>query len=299
MNTVQSPMMVRLKNVLYLTDFSGPSEAALPFAAALGRKYGAKVHALHVLVPHVSGQSSPVFGAIGVEAEEDTARGEIRRVDSQLIGLDHEAIVERGPGVWPIVARAIQERRIDVLVVGTQGRGGAQRFVLGSVAEEIFRCSPVPVLTIGPAVRSGSHDGARFGRILFVTDFTPDAASAIPYAVSLARENDARLILAHVMPYPDPNKEGGRFEMSVAEVIHHLYETVPKDANLPLLPGVAVEFGETSERIVKVAKERNAHLIVVGIRSARGRVDAATHFGRGIAHQVVACSPCPVLTVRE
>jgi nucleotide-binding universal stress UspA family protein len=52
--------------------------------------------------------------------------------------------------------------------------------------------------------------------------------------------------------------------MSVAEVIRHLYETVPMDANLPLLPEVAVEFGETTERIVKVAKERNAHLIVLG-----------------------------------
>jgi len=86
--------------------------------------------------------------------------------------------------------------------------------------------------------------------------------------------------------------------MSVAEVIHQLYETVPKDANLPLLPEVAVEFGETPERIVKVAKERNAHLIVLGVRSTRGHVDAATHSGPGMAHQVVACSPCPVLTVR-
>ena len=298
MNMAQGLTTVRVKNALYLTDFSLPSEAALPFAAAISRKYGAKICALHVLVPNLYGETSPEMGALAIEAEEDTAREEIRRVDSQLSGLDHEVIVKIGAGVWPVVAQVIQDHQIDFLVIGTHGRTGAQKLVLGSVAEEIFRRSPVPVLTIGPAVRRAIHSGAHFHRILFATDFMPDAMSAIPYAISLAKENDAKLILMHVMPQPDPTKEDRRFEMSVAEVMHHLYEIVPKDANLSSPPEAVVEFGEASEQIIKAANKRNSDLIVLGVRSARGHLGAATHLGRGIAHRVVVSSACPVLTVR-
>ena len=298
MNMAQGLTVVRLKNTLYLTDFSPASEAALPFAAAIGRKYGAKICVLHVLVPNLCGATSPEMGALAVEAEEDTAREEIRRVDSQLSGLNHEVIVEIGAEVWPAIVQVIQDRQIDLLVLGTHGRTGAQKLVLGSVAEEIFRRSPVPVLTIGPVVRRGTHGGAHFRRILFATDFTPDAMSAIPYAISLAKENDAKLSLIHVMPQPDPTKEDRRFELSVAEVMHHLHETVPKDANLSSPPEAVVEFGEASEQIINAANKRNSDLIVLGVRSARGHLGAATHLGRGIAHRVVVSSACPVLTVR-
>jgi len=264
-------------------------------AAAVGRKYGAKVYALHVVVPGIYGEGTSELEAMPIQAKEEAALEEFRRVGSQFIGLDHEVLEEHGLGVWMIVEKKIQDRRIDLLVLGTRGRNGVRKLAWGSLAGEIFGRSPVPILSIGPAVQSG---GADFRRILFVTDFTPDAAYAIPYAVSLARENDARLILAHVMPHPGAKKSDRPREMSVAEVIHHLYEMVPKDANLPLRPEVAVEFGKTSEQIVKAAKERNIHLIVLGVRCERGYRGSTTHFGGDIAQQVAACSPCPILTIR-
>jgi nucleotide-binding universal stress UspA family protein len=291
---------VKFKNVLYLTDFSQPSEAAFPFAAMVARGYGAKLYAFNVLIPAPYVYTAPDLTELAIEAEEEVARSEMKKIDSQLAGLAHETAVERSPSVWEPVERAIREQNIDLVVLGTHGRTGAQKFLLGSVAEEIFRRSPVPVLTIGPGVVSGSHNGARFHRVLFATDFSPEAAVATPYAISLALKGNARLILLHVVRKIGGRNdaEAGPVEISVAEAIHQLYEIPPKDSGLNEPPEVAVEFGDPAARIVEAAKERGADIIVLGVRDAAGRLGAATHLARSTAHKVVARAPCPVLTVR-
>jgi nucleotide-binding universal stress UspA family protein len=289
-----------VKKILYLTDFSQASEAALPFATACGRRYGANVCALHVLIPAPYVYTTPGLTAAAIEAEEENAHAEIQQVNSQLAGLQHDTIVARGIQVWPTVQQAIQDDDVDLIVLGTHGRTGAQKLLLGSVAEEIFRQSPVPVLTIGPGVRSNVHNGARFHRVLFATDFTPESLAAAPYAVSLAQENQSHLLLLTVMRKPqDLNDSDNRiFELSVAEAIHRLYEILPENAELEFPPQVAVEYGEPADRIVEIAKQRGADLIVLGVRDAAGRLGAATHLGRATAHKVVAHAACPVLTVR-
>ena len=294
MTMVQAPKAVALRNILYLTDFSEPSEAALPFAIAVARNYEGTVHALHILTPVI-----PEVCATAIQADEELAEAEMQKVESQLAGVSHETIMERGIGVWPTVERAIREHNIDLIVLGTHGRTGADKFILGSVAEEIFRRSSVPVLTIGPNVRSGAHNRAQFHRLLFATNFGPESTAAAPYAVSLATENKARLVLIHVMRSPRQRKDSDQklFEISVAEAIHQLHEIVPNN-NEFWPPEVAVEYGEAGEQIVDSAKQRGADLIVLGVRSAAGHLGAATHLERATAHKIVAHAHCPVLTVR-
>jgi nucleotide-binding universal stress UspA family protein len=212
--------------------------------------------------------------------------------------------------LWDAVQKMIEENDIDLIVMGTHGRTGAHKFFMGSVAEEIFRRSPVPVLTIGPHVRSSVHAGGRFHRILFPTDFTAPSQAAAPYAISLVQENNAKLVLLHVMHTLEPpnsdgrNKNGGnererrendqrRFDLSVAEAIHQLYETVPIDADLYFPPQSIVEYGDPAERILSAAKERSSDLIVLGVRDASGHIGAAPHLARATAHKVVAHAPCP------
>jgi nucleotide-binding universal stress UspA family protein len=299
MATVGTKTETKLRNILYLTDFSGPSDAALSFAMMMGRGYGATVHALHILLPTPYPYMGPGLTALALEAEEENAQAEMQKVESQLAGLEHETIVERGVSVWPGVEQAIQVSAIDLIVVGTHGRTGADKLLMGSVAEEIFRRSPVPVLTIGPSVRSGAHNGARFHRVLFATDLTPESLAGAPYAVSLARENQARLVFLLVMRKAEhPTADDKRLhEISAAEAMHRLYEIVPDDVKLEFPPEVAVEFGEPAERIVAAAKERGADLIVLGVRKS-AHIGAATHLERAVAHKVVAHAPCAVLTVR-
>lgn len=300
MQTAAVETKVGLKNILYLTDFSEPSEAALPFVTTIARAYGAKVHALHVFMPTPLPYTTPVATMAALEAEEEAAQLAMRRVESQLAGLAHETAIERGIGVWGAVEQVMNDHTIDLVVLGTHGRTGAEKLLLGSVAEEIFRRSPVPVLTIGPGVRTSVHGAGRFHRVLFATDFTAESLAAAPFAASLARENGARLVLVHVMrePVKRDERERREFDLSVAEAIHRLYETVPKDVELSFPPEFAIEYGVPADRIVEVARDRAADLIVLGVRDAAGHLGAATHLQRATAHKIVAHAHCPVLTVR-
>jgi nucleotide-binding universal stress UspA family protein len=301
MTMVADSSKIILKNILFLTDFSKASEAALPYAAAIARNYGAKVYALNVFVPALYSYTTPELTAAAIQAEEDSARLAMNRVESSLSGLASEAIVERGLDLWPAVDREIKQHGIDLIVLGTRGRTGAKKLLLGSVAEEIFRRSPIPVLTIGPGVCSTVKTGGQFQRVLFATDFSDVSVCAAPYALTLAQENRARLLLLHVMPkrYSRDDKAERRFELSVAEALHKLYDVVPKDAEFYMPPEAAVEYGEPGERIVAAAEERRADLIVLGLHCGTNHIGAATHLERATAHRVVARAVCPVLTVRS
>jgi nucleotide-binding universal stress UspA family protein len=296
---VKASELVQLKNLLYATDFSEPSEFALPFAVALGRRYGATIHALHVLTPTPFASGSFALTGVAFEAETESALAAMQRVEAQLAGLQHSVILERAVDVWSGVEQAIHDNAIDLIILGTHGRTGAQRFLLGSVAEEIFRRSPCPVLTVGPAVRTSTHQGGRFHRILFATDHTRASEAAAPYAISLAENNQARLVLLHVAPAIEPGKNDRKFDLSVAEMIQRLYDTVPPHAQLSIPPEVAIEYGSPAEKIIEAAVQRSADLIVLGVRTAHGHLPSATHVERATAHEIVAYASCPVLTVRE
>jgi nucleotide-binding universal stress UspA family protein len=298
MKTIATGARVTLKNILFLTDFSEPSEVAIQFAIAIAREYEAKGHALHVLTPFPLAFASMESAAAVIDGFEDGAVAEMQRVDSQLVGIPHETVIIRGESVWACVKKILNERRIDLMILGTHGRTGAMKLLLGSVAEEIFRRASVPVLTIGPSVRKGVHNGGRFHRVLFPTDFTPEAEAAAPYAISMAQENEARLLLLHVMQDPDYKGTGTTAQDSVANVMHQLYELVPQGAELWCRPDATVRYGNPAERILEVAAEHDTNLIVLGVRDAAGHLGAATHLERTTAHKVVAHAACPVLTVR-
>lgn len=290
---------ITFKNILYLTDFSQPSEAALPFLASLARAYGSSVHALHVLMPPMFGYTSPALTDPAIEVWEQRAREDMDRVSSYLTGLPHECLIERGGEIWPLVANAIQQRNIDLIVVGTHGRTGAQRLLLGSVAEEIFRMAQAPVLTIGPEVRTEPHNDAKFHRILFATDFTPASVAAVPYAFSLAEEASAKIYTLNVIRERSHAAEKLGSKDSASEAMHGLHELCTEEDAIWCRPHAIVRYGEPGREILNVSRELGADLIVLGVRSGVGHLGAATHAKRATAHNVVAHARCPVLTVAE
>lgn len=298
MTTVETSARILLKNILYLTDFSEPSEAALPFGLAIARSYGAKFHVLHVAVPPAYVYATPEMAAEAIERQEENAEAEMLRVEAQLVGLPHETTVVRGTRVWPALEGAMKDAQIDLVVLGTHGRTGAQKLLMGSVAEEIFRRSPVPVLTIGPQVRRGLHSDARFHGVLFPTDFKTESVHAAPYAISFAQENQAKLVLLHVIPRSEEQAEATPGEVSVADAMYQLQEMIPQGAELWCRPEPVVEYGQPAEKILEATTERGVDLIVLGVRQATGHLSAATHLERSTAHKVVAHAVCPVLTVR-
>jgi nucleotide-binding universal stress UspA family protein len=190
-------------------------------------------------------------------------------------------------------------------VLGTHGRTGLGKLLLGSVAEEILHRASCPVLTIGPNISGGAKLPAfpatvrdlapielDLRQIVLATSLSDNPGALGRTAATLAAEFGARLTLAHVTENYNQKDPG-----AIAIRIRCLRGAVPFDIGLPKVPEAVVEFGSAWGRILKIAADRNADLIVLGARPA---VEAgSTHFPWSTAHHVIAHAICPVLTIRR
>jgi nucleotide-binding universal stress UspA family protein len=181
------------------------------------------------------------------------------------------------------------------VIVGTHGAGAVEKMLIGSGADEIFRKAKVPVLTIGPVTPKEPWYEMEFKNILFATDFVKSAEREAEYAFSLAQENRSRLTLLHVFTHPEAY---GKEELIDME--HNFYtqlrELVPVATEMHCKVDVRVVFGEPTEQILRIAKETNADLIVMG---AKARKSLAGNLPLTKAYRVVCDARCPVLTVRS
>jgi nucleotide-binding universal stress UspA family protein len=299
---------VSLKNILFATDFSDVSEGALPYAAAMSLRYGGMVHVAHVLPETTLVRPSPIdpvtIGSIYEDAHSG-AQEKMQQLSLKIKGFPHHMYIRHGK-VSEVLSEIIREHQIDLLVAGTHGRTGVGKLLLGSVAEEIFRQATCPVLTIGPRAPKLSRSPVRrhdaelapakleFRNILYATDFTPHSLAGASYAFSLAREFRTRLTLLHVIEEYGEHLYGRPGPIDAA--LRKLEDLTPEEAGLRYAPEPIVEFGSPGDRILQAAADRDADLIVLGVRP--GHVDASTHLPWATAHKVVARANCPVLTVR-
>jgi nucleotide-binding universal stress UspA family protein len=298
-----------VRNVLLATDFSSISEAALPYAAAISRHFGSTLHVAHVLsdagLLMMSGGIDYVsLGTIYEDAHTE-AKEKLERITLCLGEMPHRCHVRHGQ-VWKNLAEIVETNRIDLLIVGTHGRSGFGKLLLGSVAEDILRHAVCPVLTVGPQVCGRAKLPALEGKhrdiapvdlelreILYATNFSPDAARSARAAVRLAEEFHAHLTVLHVIEkYSDPGSHPGPME----DGLRHLQELIPENARLQYAPERELEFGSAGENILRVASDREADMIVLGARAALEV--GSTHLPWSTAHHVLAHAHCPVLTVR-
>ena len=289
---------IALKNILLLTDFSEPSATALQYATLMARGYGAKVTVLHAVVSSMYTYMAGEMSASVLDAEDETAQKEMGKIQAQLAGLPNEVIIRRDTAVWPSLTKVLHEQEIDLIVLGTHGRTGLKKVIFGSTAEEVFRRTTVPVLTVGPAVRRPAHSGAQFQCVLFATDFNSVSNVAASYAMSLAQENQSRLVLLHVLPSPKLGKGNGSVDLSVAEALHRLQDVRPRDEELWCPPEPVVEHGKPGDQILATAERRGADLIVLGVRGMDRPAELAARTDRATAYEVIAHASCPVLTLR-
>lgn len=299
---------VAIKNLLFATDFSEASEAALPYLTAIGQRYGSTLHLVHVLPDVVflrpGAPDAAIIGSIYEDAHS-SALDKMQRLEQHLNGIPQQTHIRHG-ATCQVLASLVKEHDIDLLVVGTRGRTGLGKLAMGSVAEELLRTVPCPVLTVGPKAVSGipharPNDGAAsspvdFRRILYATDLKQVSAEAVAYAVSLEREFGARLALLHVI-----ENYGERLSESpnpIDTALHRLGELVPPDCGLEHPPELLAQFGPAAESILQTAVEREADLIILGTRPGRRHLGASTHFVRTVAHRIIVGANCPVLTVQ-
>lgn len=286
-----------VRNILYVTDFSQTSEAALPFAIAVARKYSARIHALHAMPLARCAAAASGTGATRTVADIDLPRGKMEKLGAKLADVPHETTIAHGATAWEVVQQATKDANADLVVLGTHVGSNPSMILTGSASDEIVRRSPVPVVSVGPAVREIFHGQIEPRRVLFATDFTSDSVAAAPYAIKWAQDSDAPLTLLHVLRSGDVHSTERYPVVSVAEAIHHLYGTVSEKSNFWRRPDVSVEYGEPASKISELAERSGADLIVLGARHASRRFGTAERLARNTVYQVVAASSCPVITI--
>ncbi len=287
---------ISFRKILYATDFSPMAKAAAPYAAAIARRYGSKVFAVHVRSLNTYGMAPPESWPALKEAAEYQAKEQAAHLSGLFQGIEHQAIVDEG-GVWETLSDLIQRERIDLVVMGTHGREGLGKIMLGSVTEGVLRRAPCPVLTIGPYVEIDPARATEMKRILFATDFSPASQAAAPYAVSLAQENQAHLDILHVIESPRAGELVSAPEL-IGGIAGRMRGLLPAEAELWCELAFLVEEGPVAGEILKAARERKPDAIVIGARRVEGDFGTADHLPWNTAHKIIAGAPCPVLTIR-
>jgi nucleotide-binding universal stress UspA family protein len=299
--------MLSIHRILCPVDFSDFSRRALDLAFAVAARSGAEITALHVtasaLPPTAAFPGIPALLPLDPEVMEQL-RAELSCfvAPSRTPDIPLRTAVEEGAPVTRILAEAAK-LRADLMVMGTHGVGGFERWVLGSVTEKVLRKAPCPVLTVTKAPPQPlPPDPGRFGEVLCALDLTDASKQTLADAVSMAQASGAHLTLLHVLEY-SPLEEAA---VAHAGLDLSAYRAQRCQQARQRLRAFAKDVGCAHDQIVKtgtpfrsildLAEERRAGLVVVGVHG--GRLLDPFHFG-STAHHVVRGATCPVLTVRE
>lgn len=287
MQGLNAGLLPSLGRILLVTDFSSCSEAAAPFARWLADSYQGSVTVAHVLPGElVDAPNQAVFGT-----PEELAGVADRNMQAfiERNGLrGAESVITAGV-VSNALTELIGKRATDLVVVGTHGRTGVGKLLLGSIAQRIFNTVPCPVMTVSPrAMRSGADPKSR--KVLYATDFSRQALQALPYALSLAQATGSALLLTHVA--------GDTAAADWAVFRERLVQMAPQPTQSWLEFEPLVLSGDPAGELVRAAAERGAEFIVLGGRKIDENAMYRVNVQLTTAYQVVAHAHCPVLRVR-
>jgi len=294
--------MLEIKLILCPVDFSEFSVRAYHYALSLAEHYGAKVVAQHIVelsrYPYADYVASTGDYA---EFSRILREGGQQRLQAFVKTHSHEAIqpelvVHEGTAPDCILSFA-QKHNADLIVIGTHGRRGYDRVVLGSVTNRVMRKASCPVLAVCKQPQESSTEGHEWKhahhlrRILYCTDFSENSERALSYAISATDEYDAELILLHVL---EEIRNPSKAEAAVATATEQLDKLIPQGTRETLKITPAVRVGKAYQQIIELAVERQIDTIVMGVRG-RGAVDLAV-FG-STTYRVLQLGPCPVLAI--
>lgn len=299
------------KHILAATDLSAASNHALCYAVSIAEQNHASLCLVHAAPKEPRGPVPMDPLPREMDAKLLAAEQGVQELAAELADRDIRVttLVARG-FVGEVLLDEIQRSHADLLVVGTHGRGGISKLALGSVAEEMLRTAPCPVLTVGPHARP--LESKYFRRILFATDFGPASTRAIPLVMALAERNAAKLIFLNLIsPLPmETSLVAYAPPTYAAEILNdwqsaeriratrRLHRLIPDDAKLAQVPEYVVSMDFSGGGILEAAELHHADLIVMGANHAVS-AKAAAHIPWAIVHKVVCGATCPVLTVAE
>jgi nucleotide-binding universal stress UspA family protein len=300
--------MNEFKRVLCPVDLSVASVRPLAYAQAVARWYGGHVTALVAVslpTPILVADPGMVEMPPVVPALPEEVLVQLLREKISLAGIDANdvtTVLEHGDPAAAIDAQAAA-MSADVIVMGTHGRHGLERFVLGSVTEDVLRRAPCPVLTVPPHAPAAPPNGTTVKRILCAIDFSAASVAAFECALDLARRAGATVLAVNAIDSLAEEEPRENAHWNVSEARHYfikdgrrrLDELVSREAARRDDVTVMVRPGRAYREILQAASERDVDLIAMG---AQGRGGAALALFGSTTQQVVRGASCPVLTVR-
>jgi nucleotide-binding universal stress UspA family protein len=296
--------MPQIRRVLCPTDLSDVAPGAFAHAVALARFHRAELELAHVHEPLIPGPAEPPTQPPWVALDPEV-RGRLQSALEALASRASDVTVRFGIYTGQVVPEILARARgwpADLVVMGTHGRGGFERWVLGSVTERLLRRAPCPVLAVPPPAAEPFAAGPPYRRVLCAVDFSPPSVAAARFALDMAFEESVAVALLHVLEWPVEDEHNGRLAgFDVPEFRRHL----ERDATARLHGLVSdgdrargveelVGGGRPWREVLRVAEERRADLIVMGVRG-RSAVDLAL-FG-STTHHVLRGAGCPVLVL--
>jgi nucleotide-binding universal stress UspA family protein len=299
------------QHILVATDFSPASHRALGSALSMAVENDSRLSLVHVLQP--DWKYATLENPRELDTQRIAAEHRLHALAGKFGGEKHieTVLVECGPVAAAIVS-LIDKAAIDLLIVGSHGHGALRQIALGSVAQELLRMAPCPVMTIGPKADVAAIRRSRgFRQILYATDFGPGSAKALPVALKLAKERESKMILLHMLaPVPPTNGSLSAFGPIVpgaeelegwerwcrTRAIRELKSCIPADTELAQAPDFIAGIDFLPEGVLGAARRLNVDLIVMGAnRTLSAR--AAAHIPWSAVHEVIRSATCPVLTV--
>jgi nucleotide-binding universal stress UspA family protein len=299
--------MATIQKILFPTDFSRCADQALSHAAFLARRFGAELHLLHAVVLHGDDPANPIYEfpdpdelyRLAEEAATQRLEGLLPEAGGELeIRRTHR----RGIAPAAVILEYASEAGVDLIVLGTHGRRGLGRLVLGSVAEEVVRLASCPVMTLRE--QENPRPVEALERILVPVDFSEPSKRALASAVELAQIYDSHLQLLHVvqpMAYPQVYFPGSTSAVAADYAAITRYSQEGLDdlaAEHPQLEGritTHVLEGYPATTISDFAKEHDSDLVVI---STHGHTGLAHLLLGSVAEKVVRLAEMPVFVVK-
>jgi nucleotide-binding universal stress UspA family protein len=294
MKEFESKTDISIDNVLLATDFSPVSEGALSYAAAIAARYHSKLWVAHVIKRESFDLVDSERARMVIQESRDEATRRITQMLAPLQLGDRGKIVVAEGEIFEALIDIIEREGIQLVVLGTHGRRALKKLLLGSVAEEVFRMAPCPVLTVGPKTAPAPVAGG-IRHVLYPLEFAPDRTQAAGYAVSLAERYDAKLTVMTVEE--DMRASTNSSEELPQPIEQWIRDHVREESGLRQRIRFEAGYGPVTDSILDFAARESVDIIVMSV----SRLDPvmASHVPKsGTAAELVSRAPCPVLTIR-
>jgi nucleotide-binding universal stress UspA family protein len=278
--------------ILFASEFPA-NEKAFAFALAQAAEFGSDLVIFHVYdsIDITAQEASANPPGVYAQARDKKQYFEPLAQRAVNLGVHCNIVVRSGQAAEQILA-FLRERKIDHVVMGTHSPGPIGKLLVGSVAEEVLRNSPVPVNIVGPNVIEGAYRHISARTILCSVGVPKSSRVVAQFAAELAARHKASLILQHVIP-PQERDEilAGR---TLGQIETELPSLVPPSLQHKVVVRTRAVLGDPTEELLYQGRAQHANLIVMGAQGV-SRFAAITR--AGIVYKVLAFSQCPVLTL--